>query len=130
VITVAFPNEGDFGSWHDARCRELGVPFPGYDHEGNPAILDQWTTAVADPWTIDGYTCITVSEDEYANDPTLKGYEVVTVKYPSEPGSPVDANGDPISSITAPGFEWSRRSRRNGRTSSGITYDTAIGEPV
>jgi hypothetical protein len=131
LVTVAFPNAGDFGAWHDAQCAARGVPFPGRDAAGYPAILAQWTTAVADPWEIDGYVCVTLTADEYANDPTLKGLEVVTVKYPSAPGSDVDANGDPISEITVPAFEWHQQVPPQWTDpDDGVTYDTATGEPV
>jgi hypothetical protein len=131
-VTVAFANEGDFGAWHDTKRAELGIPAPGYDHEGNPAILEQWTTAVVEPRVIDGYWTVTLPADQVAADATLKSLEVLTVKYPSEPGSPVDANGSPISEIAVVPPEQFHAPIPATWTdpATGTVYDTTTGEPV
>lgn len=103
LVTVAFASAGDFGAWHDAKCAELGIPHPGYiEGVAVPAMRQQWTTAYATPWNVDGYTCVSLSAEEVAADPVLKGLEVLTVKYPAEPGGDVDAEGQPISELTIP----------------------------
>lgn len=100
LVTVAFANEGDFTSWHDGKCTELGIPFPGVNGAtGEPDPAAQWTQAAAAPRVIDGYWTVTLTPEQIAADSTLKGLEVLTVKYPSEPGSPTDENGNPVSVI-------------------------------
>jgi hypothetical protein len=94
LVTVAFANAGDFGAWHDAKCAELGIPYPGYDHEGAPALDAAWTTSAAIPWSVDGYVCVTLPPEVIAADATLKSLEVMTVK--------LGEDGTPLGEVTVP----------------------------
>lgn len=100
-VVVAFANAGDYGAWHDAKCREVGIPVQGRNTETDEDA-GVWTTAFVAPWLVDGYVCVSLPADVIAADATLKSLEVLTVKYPAAPGSDVDVDGNPISEITIP----------------------------
>lgn len=132
-VTVAFPNEGDFHSWHDIECAKYGIPFPGHNGAtGEPEVTSQWTTAVIEPRVIDGYWTITVTQEQIDADATLKALEVLTVKYPAEPGGDTDANGQPISIIEVVPPESFQATKPPTWTDpeTNITYDTTTGEVV
>jgi hypothetical protein len=116
LVTVAFANEGDYHAWHDAECAARGVPFPGHNQAtGEPEVLAQWTTAVVAPVVDDGYWCVTVTAEQVAADPVLKGLEVWTFKNPTP--VPPSAYEVPLPPT------WTD-------PATDITYDTATGEPV
>jgi hypothetical protein len=114
--TVAFPNEGDFSAWHDAKCLELGIPTPGANQaSGAYEPGTQWTTAYVAPVVDEGYYCVTLPADEIAADPILKGLEVWTFKNPVP--APPSAYEIPVPPT------WTD-------PATDITYDTSTGEPV
>lgn len=132
-VTVAFANEGDYHSWHDGKCLELGIPVPGHNQgTGHVAIVAQWTTAYAAPRIIDGYWTVTLSAEEVAADPVLKSLEVLTVKYPATPGGDTDENGQPISIIEVVPPEVYEKPLPGNWTDpqDGVTYDTRTGDVI
>jgi hypothetical protein len=115
LVTVAFPNEGDFTAWHDAKCAELGIPRPGYvEGDDTPAVDAQWTTAYSAARIDDGYYCVTLPADEVAADPILKGLEVWTFKNPEPAPPPAYEQPIPPTWTDDAGQEW----------------DSTTGEPV
>lgn len=62
---VEFTDAQAFSDWHDARCKELGIPRPGENVASGDVALDaQWTTALAEPATVDGVLVALVSDDD------------------------------------------------------------------
>lgn len=68
--TVQFPDEKSYHTWHDAKCAELKIPHPGFV-DGELALGNQWTVAWVEPQKIDGQLCVTLTDDEIADDKTL-----------------------------------------------------------
>jgi hypothetical protein len=106
VSYVGFADEATFTEWHDQRCLENGIPFPGRDTDGVPMLDHQWTTAYAAPVRIDGTICVAGSPEAIAEDKYLTTLPVVVPRLPVEPGSDVDENGDPISVVETEFMEY------------------------
>jgi hypothetical protein len=129
MSTVQFADMAAYTTWHDGKCAELGIPYPGYNGEsGDPAITSQWTTAYVAPLVIDGYHTVTLDDETIAADPVLSTLPTMVIRR-GAPGSDVDENGDPVSVIEVVPPEQYEKSLPDTWTDpqTGVTYRSADG---
>lgn len=100
MSTVVFPTEAEFISWHDGKCAEHGIPYPGQNAEtGEVDTSAQWMTAYAAPLMVDGQLTVTLPDEEVAADPVLSTLQTIEIIYPVPPRGTHDADGNPASVI-------------------------------